>query len=83
MPVVEALYYEKPILVSDDETVQEVVGDCLHYFTMDKNPSQNLAKLMLEDPTDVDVEAYAEKRKKYTPEVLGVHYRNILNEIIG
>ncbi len=74
IPVIEAMNYYKPIIVSGLNIFDEVIGDCVNKFYLEGTESEQvrkLAQLMYQFSDNVDREAYKEVIERYTPEKLG------------
>lgn len=74
MPVIEVMWYEKPVIVSNLPIFDEIVGECINRFNIQAGQQEqveNLARAMLDYNSEIDGEKYSEIVKKYLPEVLG------------
>lgn len=78
MPIIEVMKFYKPILVSDLDIYDEIIGPCVNMFDIhvtEKQQIENLAAAMLEFRTDVHHEIYDEVVARYAPEKLGERVR--------
>ena len=77
MPIIETMYYNKPIIASNLEIFKELVGNCINYFKLSKDnmaSSISLAKKM-ESYKVCDNKKYREVIEKYST-------KNLINKII-
>lgn len=81
MPVIEVMWYNKPVLVSALPIFDEIVGDCINRFNIDCEEEQqitNLAEAMLNYKEEVDCEKYKEVVNRYLPGNLAGVVKNFL-----
>ena len=85
MPVLEVMKFKKPIIVSNLDIFDEIVGDCVNRFDLRGNEPQqieNLANVLENYSADVQAEKYEEIINRYAPDVLGERVREfILKEL--
>lgn len=84
IPVIEAMNYDKSIIASDLQTIKEVTDSSVSFFHLDKNYDltiSNLSNKMLEDKDIVNKEKYKEIVTRYTPEVSGKRFYEILKDL--
>ena len=87
MPVLEVMKLRKPILVSNLDIFDEIVGDCINRFDLKCGEAQqieNLANAMISYNPCVDEGKYAKAVARYSPDVLGETVMEfILKEVRG
>ncbi len=83
LPIIEAMEYDKPVIASNLTIFQEVVGDCINYFELGKDEIYQLYLKMLSYSDKTNTVKYADVRKRYSGNELGVHIRNFFEEIVG
>lgn len=74
MPILEVMKYNKPILVSNLNIYDELIGDCLNKFNINVNESEqinNLCEAMLTHHQEIDKNKYEAVLDRYMPEKLG------------
>ena len=85
MPVLEVMKFKKPVIVSNLDIFDEIVGDCVNRFDLRGNEAQqieNLANVLENYSADVQAEKYEEIINRYAPDVLGERVREfILKEL--
>ena len=71
MPPIEAMYYQKPIILSDLTVFKEIIGDCVEYFQFfDGKAAKNLSERMLDIGKNVNIQQYNNIIHKYDGETL-------------
>lgn len=87
MPVLEVMKLRKPILVSNLDIFDEIVGDCINRFDLKCDEAQqieNLANAMIKYNPCVDEDKYYKAVARYSPDVLGKTVMEfILKEVRG
>lgn len=82
MPVIEAMKFKKPILISNLDIYDELIGPCVNEFDLNATENvqiDNLAHAMLDFKTEVDVDRYEEVVDRYSPAKLGNIVRQFIN----
>ena len=86
MPVIEVMKMGKPIITSNLEIFDELMGSCIHRFDINVNEKQqisNLAEELLKMNDDivrtVDIEAYKQIIARFAPEKLGAVVREFID----
>jgi len=85
MPILEVMKYYKPILVSNLEIYDEIIGDCVNEFDIHVNENEqinNLCEAMMTFSNKVDKILYDQALGQYLPEKLGGIVRKFINETI-
>lgn len=81
MPIIEVMKFHKPILVSNLDIYDEIIGKCVNEFDIhceEKQQIENLANAMIEFKGDVDRSVYDCVVARYAPEMLGEKVRGFL-----
>ncbi|MBQ4283423.1 MAG: glycosyltransferase family 4 protein [Lachnospira sp.] len=81
MPVIEVMWYNKPVIVSALPIFEEIVGECINRFDIERDElsqTDNLAKAMLDYREQVDYEKYKEVTERYLPETLSETVKNFI-----
>jgi len=81
IPVIEAMKFNKPIIVSNLSIYDELFDKCINEFNIDcdeKDQIEKLADCMLNYNSDVDKEKYAQIINKFAPEKLGEVVRTFI-----
>ncbi len=81
IPIIEVMNYNKPVIAGELDTLKEIVGDAIAYFSLAGDPVENLAAAMLKEDAKADPEVYRQVIEKYSPEVLSEHYKKFLRKI--
>jgi len=85
MPILEVMKYYKPILVSNLEVYDEIIGDCVNEFIINVTENEqisNLSEAMMTYSNKVDKILYDQVLGRYLPEKLGGIVRKFINETI-
>lgn len=85
MPVIEVMKFYKPILVSNLDIYEEIIGPCVNEFNIyceEEQQIENLAQAMLTFRKDVDKLKYENVVARYAPCELGDRVRDFINESI-
>ena len=85
MPILEVMKYYKPILVSNLEIYDEIIGDCVNKFAINVTENEqisNLREAMRTYSTQVDKTLYDQALGQYLPEKLGGIVRRFINDTI-
>lgn len=84
IPVIEAMQYEKPVIASRLDTLEEITKGCVTFFdTRKKNnddAAEELCKQMLMDNQKVDRQMYHSIVHKYSAEEIAQRYQAIIME---
>ncbi len=81
IPVIEAIWQLRPVIVSDLPIFDEIAGDCINRFNIECDEIQmveNLVNMLLEYNDMVDEAAYRDVVSRYQPQVLGDKVRNFI-----
>ena len=81
--VLEAMQYGKPVIASDLSIFKEIVGESIHYFEMAgtaEEQAERLASQLREYHHQIDSVQYAQCLNRYSAEVLGKRFVEILDE---
>ena len=74
MPIIEVMKFKKPILTSNLDIYDEIIGSCVNEFDLNGSEQQqidNLARGMLKFNHQVDCKSYEEVVSRYAPDKLG------------
>jgi len=85
MPILEVMKFYKPILVSNLEVYDEIIGDCVNEFAIhvsEKEQISNLCEAMMTFSDKVDKILYDQVLGRYLPENLGGIVRRFINDSI-
>lgn len=85
MPVLEVMKHFKPIILSNLEIYDEIIGKCVNEFDIHVSEEQqidNLCNIMFKYNDVVDQEVYNGAVGRYVPEKLGGIVRKFINESI-
>jgi len=85
MPILEVMKYYKPILVSNLEVYDEIIGKCVNEFTINVTEDEqinNLCEGMMTYSNKVDKILYDQVLERYLPEKLGGIVRRFINDTI-
>ncbi len=80
IPIIEVMNYNKPVIAGELDTLKEIVGDAITYFSLDNDPVGNLAAAMMDETVKADAKEYRKVIEKYSSEVLCEHYKKFLRE---
>lgn len=83
MPILEVMKHYKPILVSNLDIYDELIGDCVNKFDInasEKEQIQNLCEAMFDFKSNVDKETYKQTIQRYLPDKLGGIVRRFIHE---
>ncbi len=83
IPIIEAMNYNKPVLAGELDTLKEVSGNCISFFTLDGSAdisAMRLADLMLEEHVP-DTEAYQRIVDFYDAPSVGQKYAEMLRKL--
>lgn len=83
MPIIEVMKFHKPILVSNLDIYDEIIGKCVNEFEIyceENQQIENLANAMMNFKSDVKNEVYDCVVARYAPEMLGEKVRNFLQK---
>lgn len=85
MPILELMKHKKPIIVGNLDIYKEIAGDCLNTFEMQgftkiNFQTDSFVTQMFEYKKEVDIKAYEEALKRYTPERLGNIVKDFIKE---
>ncbi len=86
IPVVEAMWYEKPVIASNLPVFQEIVGDSIELFDItgsEETQVVNLANAMINCPESADKVKYSEVVNRYLPENLSEVVRDFVSRGLG
>lgn len=85
MPVLEVMKFKKPVIVSNLDIFDEIVGDCVNRFDLRGNEEtqiDNLAQMLMDYSSRVEADKYEETVNRYAPDILGQRVREfILKEV--
>ena len=82
MPVIEAMKFKKPILISNLDIYDELIGPCVNEFDLNGTEStqiDNLANAMLKFNSNVDGQQYEKVVDRYSPAKLGKIVREFID----
>ena len=83
MPILEVMKYYKPILVSNLEVYDEIIGNCVNKFVINVSENEqinNLCEAMMTFSTQVDKALYNQALGQYLPENLGGIVRKFIKD---
>jgi len=86
VPIVEAMYYEKPVLASNLPIFHEIAGDSIQYVDLTgdaENQGTQLSEALLKEEkkrTEIPKGHYNKIMKRYSEYTLGLKYGEILKE---
>ncbi len=86
MPVIEAMKFCKPILISNLDIYDELIGPCVNEFDLNGSEHtqiENLAQAMLQFHSDVCTQTYKEVVEQFAPAKLGNIVRTFIEENVG
>ncbi|MDO5403150.1 MAG: glycosyltransferase family 1 protein, partial [Eubacteriales bacterium] len=81
MPIIEVMKFHKPILVSNLDIYDEIIGSCVNEFDiggLEEQQIDNLAKGMLSYNKNVDEQEYDRVVARYAPDMLGEKVKNFI-----
>ena len=82
MPVIEAMKFKKPILISNLDIYDELIGPCVNEFDLNGTENtqiDNLANAMLKFNSNVDGQQYEKVVDRYSPAKLGKIVREFID----
>lgn len=85
MPVLEVMKHFKPIILSNLEIYDEIIGECVNEFDIhvsEEEQIHNLCMVMQNYYEDVDIDAYKRTVERYLPEKLGGIVREFIHKSI-
>jgi len=85
MPILEVMKYYKPIIVSNLEVYDEIIGSCVNEFSIHVSEDEqihNLCEAMITYSNKVDKSVYDQVLGRYLPEKLGGIVRKFINDTI-
>ena len=80
IPIIEVMNYNKPVIAGRLDTLEEIVGNSITYFSLENDPVGNLTAEMLKETKKVDEEKYKKTVDKYSSETLGDYYKKFIKE---
>lgn len=85
MPIIEVMKFHKPILVSNLDIYDEIIGKCVNKFDIqceEQQQVENLAQAMMTYTNEVDGSEYDCVVARYAPEMLGEKVKNFMSDLM-